>query len=83
MTERTTTEIALRRTAEVAAMLMIGDGVVGIAVPRRHIPLWRTRFAPLAAVVKRFDGKPLIQRRLFGAAQVAIGIAAASLALGR
>lgn len=71
--------LALRRTAEVAAMIMIGDGAIGMAQPRRHIPLWRSDFPPLHAVVNRFDGKPLIRRQLAGLAQIAIGLAAASL----
>ena len=71
--------LALKRTAEVAAMIMIGDGAIGLAQPERHIPLWRSDFPPLRAIVSRFDGKPLIRRRMAGLAQIAIGLAAASL----
>lgn len=71
--------LALKRIAEVAAMIMIGDGAIGIAQPKRHIPLWRSEFPPLRAIVSRFDGKPLIRRRMTGLAQIAIGLAAASL----
>ena len=71
--------LALKRTAEVAAMIMIGDGAIGLAQPERHIPLWRSDFPPLRAIVSRFDGKPLIRRRVAGLAQIAIGLAAASL----
>lgn len=70
--------LALKRGAEVAAMLMIGDGLIGVFQPKRHIPLWRSDFPPLRAVVSRFDGKPLIRRRLAGLAQVAIGLAMAA-----
>ena len=71
--------LALKRTAEVAAMIMIGDGAIGLVQPERHIPLWRSSFPPLQAIVSRFDGKPLIRRRLAGLAQIAVGLAAASL----
>ena len=71
--------LAFKRTAEVAAMIMIGDGAIGLVQPERHIPLWRSDFPPLRAIVSRFDGKPLIRRRLAGLAQIAIGLAAASL----
>lgn len=73
-----TASLALKRAAEVAALVMIGDGVIGIVQPRRHIPLWRSKFPPLRAVVDQFDGKPLIRRRVAGAAQVAIGLAMAA-----
>lgn len=76
--ESSNSTLGLKRAAEVAAMLMIGDGVIGMAQPKRHIPLWRSGFPPLRAVVDRFDGKPLIRRRIVGAAQVAIGLAMAA-----
>lgn len=78
MSEDTNTSLGLKRLGEVAAMLMIGDGLIGMIQPERHIPLWRSGFPPLKAVVDRFDGEPLMRRRLAGAAQVAIGLAMAA-----
>jgi hypothetical protein len=31
----------LRRIAELAAMVVIGDGVIALVAPRRHSLLWR------------------------------------------
>ena len=35
-----TTAIAARRTAEMAAMFMIGNGLLGLVQPERRIALW-------------------------------------------
>ena len=29
------------RTAEMAAIFMVGDGLIGLAQPRRHVDLWK------------------------------------------
>ncbi|USI74755.1 hypothetical protein [Sphingomonas morindae] len=68
---------ALRRTAEMAALFMIGDGLLGLAQPRRHVDLWRSRSAAVDALVRPFAGKPG-RRRLYGAVQLAAGLALAA-----
>ncbi len=37
--ELTDTQAALRRTAEMAAVFMIGDGLLGLLQPERHVAL--------------------------------------------
>ena len=72
--DRTT---ALRRTAEMAAIFMIGDGLLGMTQPSRHVDLWRSRQGALDALVLPFGGKPG-RRRIYGVLQVALGLALAS-----
>lgn len=67
----------LRRAAEMAAMFMIGDGVLGLLQPVRHVALWRSRVGAADALVRPFAGLPA-RRRAYGVAQVAAGIALAA-----
>lgn len=69
--------IALRRTAEMAAVFMIGDGLLGIMQPARHVALWRSRYTAIDLLVRPFGGKPA-SRRAYGIVQVALGLALAS-----
>jgi len=74
---RSDREFGLKRTAEVAAIFMIGDGVLGIAQPRRHVDLWRSRLKPIDLLVRPFGERPT-RRRAYGIAQVAAGLLLAS-----
>ena len=65
--------IGLRRTAEMAAVFMIGDGLLGVVQPERHVDLWRSRFAAVDAVVRPFGGHPG-RRRLYGLLQITAGV---------
>lgn len=67
----------IRRSAEMAAVFMIGDGVLGLLQPQRHVTLWRSRVAAVDSLVRPFDGKPG-RRRLYGLAQIAGGVALAA-----
>lgn len=69
--------IGLRRTAEMAAVFMIGDGLLGLVQPERHVDLWRSRVGVVDAVVRPFGGRPG-RRRLYGLLQIAAGVALAS-----
>ena len=68
---------AVNRTAEMASVFMIGDGMLGLLQPTRHVDLWRSRLAPVDALVRPFGGRPA-RRRWYGALQIAAGIALAS-----
>ncbi len=70
--------LGARRTAEMAAIFMIGDGLLGSSQPERHMGLWRSSFAPLDAVTRPFGGDAS-RRRLYGIAQVAAGLILASV----
>ena len=69
--------VALRRTAEMAAIFMIGDGLLGLLQPERHVTLWRSPRAWADAPVRPFAGRPG-RRRLYGLAQIAAGLALAA-----
>ncbi|WP_342657462.1 hypothetical protein NPJ82_11620 [Sphingomonas sp. NY01] len=75
--ELTDTQAALRRTAEMAAVFMIGDGLLGLLQPERHVALWRSRTPAVDLLVRPFAGRPT-RRRLYGALQLAAGLALAA-----
>ena len=69
-----------RRTIEMGAIFMIGDGALGLLAPRRHVMLWRSDVAAADRLVRPFADRPG-RRRLYGAVQVGAGIALAALLL--
>nr|WP_315382311.1 hypothetical protein [uncultured Sphingomonas sp.] len=70
-------ELGLRRSAEMAAMFMIGDGLLGLLQPRRHVALWRSNVPGVDLLVRPFAAHPH-RRRAYGALQIVAGIALAS-----
>lgn len=46
------TALAAARFAEMAAIFMIGDGLLGLLQPRRHVALWRSDMAALDSLVR-------------------------------
>ena len=70
-------EMGLKRTAEMAAIFMIGDGLLGLLQPGRHVDLWRSRVAGVDLLVRPFEGRPG-RRRLYGLIQIAAGLGLAS-----
>lgn len=69
--------LALKRTAEMAATFMIGDGLLGLVQPERHVGLWRSDVGAVDALVRPFAGEPG-RRRAYGLLQLAAGLALAS-----
>lgn len=67
------------RAVEMAAVFMIGDGLLGLLQPQRHVELWEENAAGTEMLVAPFRGKPG-HRRLYGALQVAMGLALAASA---
>jgi hypothetical protein len=67
----------LRRTAEMAAVFMIGDGLLGLLQPTRHVDLWRSRVDAADVLVRPFAGRPA-RRRVYGLIQIAAGLALAA-----
>ena len=67
----------LPRVAEMAAIFMVGDGLVGLAQPRRHVDLWRERALGAEVAVRPFVDRPG-RRRLYAVAQIAAGLWLAS-----
>ncbi len=66
-----------RRAAEMAATFMIGDGLLGLLQPRRHVALWQERAGGAQWLVRPFIGRPTL-RRAYGVAQIAAGLALAA-----
>lgn len=71
------TRIAVRRTAEMAAVFMIGDGLLGLLQPKRHVDLWRSDVAAVDGLVRPFAGRPG-RRRAYALIQIAAGVALAA-----
>ena len=72
-----TLPIALKRTAEMAAVFMIGDGLLGLLQPRRHVALWRSDVGAVDALVRPFAGHDG-RRRAYGLLQLGVGVLLAS-----
>ncbi|WP_425230270.1 hypothetical protein [Sphingomonas sp.] len=68
---------ALKRTAEMAAVFMIGDGLLGLVQPARHVGLWRSDLAAVDALVRPFADRPG-RRRAYGLLQIGAGLLLAS-----
>lgn len=68
----------IRRSAEMAAVFMIGDGLLGLLQPERHVDLWRSEVDAVDMLVRPFGGHPG-RRRLYGLAQIAAGVALAAM----
>ncbi|WP_322965443.1 hypothetical protein [Sphingomonas fuzhouensis] len=78
MSDRTTMQIGVRRAAEMAAVFMIGDGMLGLFQPRRHVDLWRSDIAAVAILVRPFADRPL-RRRAYGLLQLGAGLTLAAM----
>ena len=77
MSDRTNLQLGLRRSGEMAAVFMIGDGLLGLLQPKRHVELWRSNVPAVDLLVRPFADHPL-RRRAYGLLQLAAGIALAS-----
>ncbi|KKI17781.1 hypothetical protein [Sphingomonas sp. Ag1] len=69
--------LGLKRSAEMTAVFMIGDGLLGLLQPKRHVALWRSEVDAVDALVRPFGGRPG-RRRLYGLAQIGAGIVLAA-----
>jgi hypothetical protein len=78
MTDRTTVQLGIRRSAEMAAIFMIGDGLLGLLQPERHVDLWRSEVGAVDGLVRPFAGHPR-RRRAYGLLQIGAGILLASV----
>lgn len=62
-----------KRLMEILAMLAIGDGVVQLAAPRRHMLLWEAGPEGVRRATRFFANNPNLTR-LLGATEVALGV---------
>lgn len=65
--------LPMRLTSETLAIVMIGDGVLSLLRPRRHVSLWRRGPEPLADLLGYFENRPALTSAL-GAASIAAGL---------
>lgn len=65
------------RAAEMAAIFMVGDGMIGLLQPRRHVDLWKDDALGTEKLVKPFVDRPG-RRRLYAVVQIAAGLALAA-----
>jgi hypothetical protein len=77
MTDTTVLQLGIRRSAEMAAVFMIGDGLLGLLQPERHVDLWRSDISAMDVLVRPFAGHPT-RRRAYGLLQIGAGILLAS-----
>ncbi|WP_267389169.1 hypothetical protein [Sphingomonas sp. GC_Shp_3] len=77
MRETTVLQLGIRRSAEMAAVFMIGDGLLGLLQPERHVDLWRSDVSAVDVLVRPFAGHPT-RRRAYGLLQIGAGILLAS-----
>ncbi len=61
------------RMQEVLAMLLIGDGVIGLLQPERHARLWKHGPTQYRRVMEQFVRQPGVTQFL-GAVEVGLGI---------
>jgi hypothetical protein len=66
-----------KRATELAATFMIGDGLLGLLQPHRHVALWQDRAGGAELTVRPFVGHPR-RRRLYAVVQIAAGLALAA-----
>jgi hypothetical protein len=74
MNDPTAAQLGVRRSAEMAAVFMIGDGLLQ---PRRHVELWRSDVRMVDGLVRPFADHPT-RRRAYGLLQIGAGLVLAS-----
>lgn len=72
-----TTATWTARAAEMAAIFMVGDGLVGLVQPRRHVDLWKDEALGAEATVRPFVDRPR-RRQVYALAQITAGLSLAS-----
>jgi len=67
----------MARAVEMAAIFMVGDGLIGLTQPRRHVDLWKDDALGTETLVAPFVDRPT-RRRLYAVLQIAAGLALAA-----
>ena len=70
-------ELITKRLFELAGLILIGDGLMGLLHPRRHSLLWHFGPELARAVTEELAEHPRTSRAIY-AAELALGIALAS-----
>lgn len=69
--------LPMRLSSELVAILMIGDGVLALLQPRRHMRLWNTGPEPWRKLCAYFEERPA-QTMAVGALSIGFGLWLAS-----
>lgn len=69
--------LPLKLSAEMLAIMMIGDGALALTQPRRHVALWNTGPQAWRDLCSYFEARPMLTMAL-GAASIAAGFWIAS-----
>jgi hypothetical protein len=77
MNDPTAVQLGIRRSAEMAAVFMIGDGLLGLLQPTRHVGLWRSDINAVDVLVRSFTAHSA-RRRAYGLLQIGAGLILAS-----
>ena len=64
---------AVTRAREVLAILLVGDGVVGALIPRRHVQRWESGPKAWQRLMRAFAVRPRVTR-LIAVAEAVAGI---------
>lgn len=62
-----------KRSNELVAIVLVGDGVIGLVQPRRHAQLWKVGPAPLRALMEVLAERPWITQ-LAALGQIVFGV---------
>jgi hypothetical protein len=73
-------EVYNKRILELAGLILIGDGLMGLLRPRRHSLLWHCGPQLAKAVTEELADHPTTARSIY-AAELALGIVLASTQL--
>jgi hypothetical protein len=74
-----TSALAARRTAEMAAMFMIGNGLLGLLQPERRIALWTSDHPLVDRFVAADRARSAAARRNAALLQIGAGLVASVL----
>jgi hypothetical protein len=72
------TSAGLKRTAELCAIFMIGNGLVGALQPKRRVELWTSDVPAIDAFVKADRARSPAKQRAIGLLQAGAGLLLAS-----
>ena len=65
--------LPVKLSAEMLAIMMIGDGVLALTQPRRHMQLWNAGPEPWRKLCTYFERRPALTRAT-GAGFIALGL---------
>lgn len=73
-------DLIIKRIVELAGLILIGDGLMGLLRPRRHSLLWHFGPELAKAVTEELADHPKTSRAIY-AAELAVGVALATATL--